>query len=353
MTYFVHVDVVPPSGHPPLDNLQRAGIARLLAEPLEHLDGVDGPDDMSIDLDDFRIGSHPEGALVLLELDAPALEFAETAAREVVEEILGNTEGLEEWAVASCEVKLHDALARKSLAAADGPDAPPADPAERARLHRRPVPDPHPNPGTPTAEEVETYCGRLRSLAPRLTRFPAGRFGHDTSNPLPHATVELAAGALVYAIDPLIDELFGDLVSLAEDEVADHVEDSDADFFILDELPPAFAEQYTELFVRRFIIAAAGVTQRLTSTTWHPPATTAEALALHLLLQEAIPVLDIHGLYDHDIKSAYAAFREALLGDLDPEWLYEEDPFDERNPVTDWFKTFGSDTRVHFYTLGD
>ncbi|MGW9211598.1 hypothetical protein ACWGR4_32090 [Embleya sp. NPDC055664] len=351
MTYFVHVDVVPPSGHPPLDNLRRAGIASLLAEPLERLEGVDGPDDMRIDLDDFRVGSHPEGALVLMELNAPALEFAETAAREVVEEILENTEGLEEWVVASCEVKLHDALARKSLAAADGPDAPPADPAERALLHRRPVPDP--NVGAPTHEEVERYCRRLRSLAPRLTCFAAARFGHTDSDPLPHATVELAAGALVYAIDLLTDELFGDLVSLAEDEVADHVEDSDADFFILDELPPAFAEQYTELFVRRFIIAAAGVTQRLTSTAWHPPATTAEALALHLLLQEAVPVLDIHGLYDHDIKSAYAAFREAVLGDLDPEWLYEEDPFDEQGSVTDWFKTFGSDTRVHFYTLGD
>jgi hypothetical protein len=351
VTYFVHVDVVPPGGHPPLDALQRAGVAHLLAEALERLEGIDGPDEMSIDLDDFRVGSHPEGALLLLVLDAPVLEFAEEAAHEVVEEIFETTEEFEGWAVSSCEVKLHDGLALESLAGADGPDAPPADPAERARLHRRPEPDT--NPAQLSDEEVENQCTLLRNLAPRLTCFTAAHFCHDTSGALPQATAELAAGALVYAIDLLTDELFGDLVSLAQDDSADNVEDSDAVFFVLDELPPAFAEQYTGLFVRRFIIAAATVLQRLTSTTWQPPCTTAEALALHLLLQEAIPVLDLHHLYDDDIKSAYAAFRETFLGDLDPEWLYEEDPFDEQDPVADWFTVSGPDTQVHFHTVAD
>ncbi|MYV97824.1 hypothetical protein [Streptomyces sp. SID3343] len=327
-------------------------MARLLADPLEHLEGIDGPDDVSIDLDDFRVASHPDGALVLLVLDAPALEFAESAAREVVKGIFEGTEEFEDWAIASCEVKLHDELAQASLAAADGLDAPPADPAERARLHRQPEPDT--DLAGLTKEEVETRCTQLRKLAPQLGSFTAAHFGHGRLDTVPLATAELAAGALVNAIDVLTDELFGDLISLAEDETADSVEDSDAVFFVLEELPPAFTEQYTQLFVRRFIIAAATIVQRLTSTAWQLPATTAEALALHLLLQEAVPILDVYGLYDDDVESAYAAFRETILGDLDPEWLYDEDPFDEPDSVGDWFTPSGTDIhRVHLYTVTD
>ncbi|MFE2864997.1 hypothetical protein [Embleya sp. NPDC059259] len=219
-----------------MDALQRTGVASLLADLLARLEGIDGPDGVSIDLDDFRVAAHPEGALVLLIMDAPALEFAEGAAREVVEEIFEGTEEFEDWAIASCEVKLHDKLAQESLAVADGPDAPPADPAERARLHRLPQADT--DSAGPTDEEVETRRTHLRNLAPKLTSFTAAHFGHDASDAVPLTTAELAAGALVNAIDVLTDELFGDLITLAEDETADSIDDSDAVFFVLEELPP-------------------------------------------------------------------------------------------------------------------
>ncbi|UOE21286.1 hypothetical protein NI17_009210 [Thermobifida halotolerans] len=82
---------------------------------------------MGIPLEDFVVAVHPGGAILKVFVDAPALEFAEAAVHELCLELLERSELLSEWTIDQCEVQLHPELAQESLAAADGPDVPPAD----------------------------------------------------------------------------------------------------------------------------------------------------------------------------------------------------------------------------------
>lgn len=350
MTYFVHVDCVPPSGTPPFDALQRAGVASLFGRALDGLEGADDPHGETVELDDRYVASHPDGAKLLLEVDAPDLETAEAAAGAMVEAVLEAVEEFEDWSIISCGVELHDGLAKEALAAADGPDAPPSDVAERARKLSADVPSVSSAP-EPDPQEAERHEAKLRALAGGLAygweAFGCGDSGRDVSR----EDAELAAGALAYAVDLLTDELFADLVELEGERQAKNVAESDAVFFVLELLPPAFAAQYTPLFVRKFILAAAGMVTGLTSPGWSGPASTAEELALRLLIDEAIPALEMHDLYDDAVAEAFEAFKDTVFGDDDHEWLYDEDPFDEQDDVAAWFEPLQPTARVHPYTV--
>ncbi|MFE3180470.1 hypothetical protein ACFXKR_06125 [Streptomyces violascens] len=129
MTYVVSVETHIPEGAPEMGPLQRAGAVAILESGLDSVEGVEGPDGMEADLHETIVAVHPGGALLKIIVDAPALEFAEEAVRSVVGELLERSELLAEWTVDKCEVQLHPNLAQESLAAADGPDAPPDDPA--------------------------------------------------------------------------------------------------------------------------------------------------------------------------------------------------------------------------------
>src|SRR5213596_3032555 len=83
VTYAVTVDVDLPKGAPELDVLQREGVGFLLRKGLDSIAAIEGPDGMEVDLVDDAIAVHPAGVLLKLFIDAPALEFAEDAAREV------------------------------------------------------------------------------------------------------------------------------------------------------------------------------------------------------------------------------------------------------------------------------
>jgi hypothetical protein len=71
----------------------------------------------------------------------------------------------------------------------------------------------------------------------------------------------LAAGALIMAATQIIDELFQDIETLATDGSVS-VADSEGAYFVLEDLPQRFAQQYNGRFVRNFHVATVMVTGR-------------------------------------------------------------------------------------------
>lgn len=351
MKYFVQVDCVPPMGTVPFDPLQRAGVAHVFDGLLARLDAVEAPDGTTVELDDHRVASHPEGAQLLLVVDAASLVVAEEAARAMAEEVLDEAEELDDWSVVSCEVKLHDELVQESLAAADGPDAPPSDLGERVRRLRG-GPRDAPAAAGPDEAEAAAFGGRLRALAGELCHgLDAFGFSPAEDGKVSREAAGLAAGAVVYTVDLLTDELFADLVELERDEPARSLENSGGAFLALELLPPAFAPQYRPLFARKFILAAAAMAERITASSWTGLGCTAEALAFRILLEEAVPVLDMYGLYDEETQLALDAYKDAVHDDDGHEWLYDQDPDGELDNVMEWFEPFRPDIRVHPYTV--
>ncbi|MGV9339114.1 hypothetical protein [Streptomyces sp. NPDC003688] len=402
MTYVVTVTMAPPEGTPDLDALQREGVLFLLRKGFDSLEAIEGPDGTEVDLMDDLIAVHPGGALLKLFVDAPALEFAEEAAREVVTELLDTSEPLADWLITRCAVELNSELLQESLDAADGPDAPPADPAERARRHAA-GDHPKPSPGdTPAPTEAEAMRTRLRELAPLLTSFPLTAFGYageetgraasgetagtasgevtgaapggpvgatgvvagdpvgsagavagdpvgspgTASGEAPRAVgkeaAEIAAGALIYAIDLLVDELFTDLAALEEDGPT--VARSNATFMILDDLPPHLADEYTVLFTRRLTVTAITLTSRLTRPPFGPPTCVAEKLLLGSLLTQAEVTADLYGLLTDEVAKALENFATSLN-------TAASHPTHEA--PESWFTPFTEECRVHPYAANE
>ncbi|MFJ3638493.1 hypothetical protein ACIPRD_01915 [Streptomyces sp. NPDC090108] len=365
MTYVVTVAVTLPEGAPQLDALQREGVIHLLRGGFDSLEAIEGPDGMEVDLMDDVIAAHPGGALLKLFVDAPALEFAEEAAREVVAELLEQTEPLAGWLIARCAVELNSELLQESLDAADGPDAPPADPAERARRHEAaklaaPAQDPGPRPS-----EAEAMRARLRELAPALAASPLASFGYDEDPQeriVGKEAAEIAAGALVYAIDLLVDELFTDLAGLEEDGPT--VADSNAAFMILEDLPPHLAHEYTVLFTRRLMVTAITLTARLTQPAPFHPTCTAEELLLRSLLTQAEVTADLYGLLTEEVSTALELFAESAYGsealaayarepDEFPDLPEEPAESPRAESVDTWFTPFTPADLVHPYAANE
>ncbi|MFE6686055.1 hypothetical protein ACFVFQ_06200 [Streptomyces sp. NPDC057743] len=359
------MDTVLPEGTPELDPLQREGVGSLFEKGLGSVEAIEGPDGMEVELLDSSVGVYPGGALLAIFVDAPALEFAEDAVREVVGELLERSELLSEWRIEKCEVELHPELAQQSLDAAEGPDAPPVDPAERAARHAEAASAEF---AGLSAEEVEAMRGKVRALAPRLQSFGLESFGYrsdddeddDVEEPyVERADAELAAGALVYAIDILVDQLFDDAETLAEEH--DNVAECDDPLWLLDQLPAQFAVHYTANFARRLLVQAVDLTARLTRPDFEHLSCVAEELILKLLLAEAEVTLDTYGLLDDGVKAAWEAFAHEVYEDFDHEWLYQPaaDGIDEDPDVAhlgiapmgirDWFTPFNEGRSVHPY----
>ncbi|MFI1764122.1 hypothetical protein ACH41H_19020 [Streptomyces sp. NPDC020800] len=346
MTYVVTVAMALPKGAPELDVLQREGVIFLLRKGFDSLEAIEGPDGMEIALMDDVIAAHPGGVLLKLFVDAPALEFAEGAAREVAAELLERTEPLADWQITRCAVELNSELLQESLDAADGPDAPPDDPAERARRHAAAAPV---TPGGPDRAEAEAMRATLRALAPSLKAFSLDAFGHSSApeeRTVGREAAEVAAGAVVYAIDLLIDELFTDLAALEEEGPT--VADSDTAFMILDDLPSQFADEYTVLFVRRLVVTAVFLTGRLTQPQFGQVNCVAEELLLGLLLTQAEVTADMYGLLTEEIAIALETFADGV----------RENPALDHLDVLpsqsgDWFTPFDGERSVHPYAAND
>ena len=119
---------------------------------------------------------------------------------------------------------------------------------------------------------------------------------------------------------------------------------------VADWLPKKYASRYSPLFSLRFIICMSSVGERLVQPekTAPVPRCTAEAFALHILIQQATAILKDVQRIDAD----FTEFRSLAFRDTDFLSLYEaaEDPpgadLNKRIPLpnnldfNDWFKPF-------------
>ncbi|MET0233967.1 MAG: hypothetical protein ABW224_04945 [Kibdelosporangium sp.] len=313
MEYQLKAEVAPPAGTPELDALHRHGVVSLLDEQLDLLAGIEGPDGVEIEPLDHEVTAHAGGASISWLVEAPALAFAEEAARAVLNELLERTELLSSWSVRTCEVTVSD----EDLATALEDD--PADEFGEDVMQLVEL----------TEDELDERRELLLTESELVTALGTDAFG--TNDGVTADQAKLVAGALAEAVVIVIDELFDDVNALDED---DTTADQHEELLVIDELPEAFADQYSAWFAKRFLIAAVIVGERLTEDEWRSPTCPAEALALHLLKARARTELAATGLLDDDtLKRAFAAFDENAFDDLEHEALYAEDA---EGSVVDW-----------------
>lgn len=342
MTYVVTVDICLPEGTPEMDPLQRAGAVALIEDGFASVEAVEGPDGMEADLFDSIVAVHPAGALLKVFVDAPMLESAEEAVRSVVADLLERSQLLAGWRIDRCEVELHPKLAQESLDAADGPDAPPADPAARKARHaQRPSKEAEFYDAEAKAAEVRA---QMLALAPDLRAFEGTVFG--TAGP--EEAIRLAAGALVYATDILVDELFQDVQTLTQEKTT--AADCDGPLWHFEDLPERYALQYDARFARRFLVTVIAMTTRFTDGTFHHPTCVAEELALRLLLNETHVTLETFTLLTPEVANALDAFADNVYEDRSQDWLYDT-TLNTLTPDTatgtTWFTPFEKDGYIH------
>ncbi|MEU8618622.1 hypothetical protein [Streptomyces sp. NPDC048623] len=346
MTYVVSVEICIPDDAADLDALGRFGAAVLLERGFGSVAGAEGPDGVEVDVLDVTVTSHTRGAELTVATLAPSLETAEDAVGAVTQEVLDRAEPLAGWLVVSSEVRLHTDRARESLAAADGPDVPPADPAARRARHTAPgrgrsgeggagVGDGDDEDGvwSDVVEDAPDPETEIRAMAVRLRSFEPAVFGTSPD------TAELAAGALVHAAEVFIDELYDDVQALADEDT--DVAGCQGHLWHLDRLPAHHAARYDEPFARRFLVTAIALTTRFTDGGFRRLGCLAEELVLGFLLEQTRAALELYGLLDDDVAAALERFRAHLHEDA------EADP-----PLLGfgtWFTPFGEDRYVHPY----
>jgi len=87
------------------------GAAALLTTVLDQVSS--GRDDgAEVLIDRHWIGTHPQGALILLVLDAPSLDIAELATHDIMLQVLEEAELLADWQVATCAVGFDERFIR-------------------------------------------------------------------------------------------------------------------------------------------------------------------------------------------------------------------------------------------------
>ncbi|MEU2281381.1 hypothetical protein ABZ614_05300 [Streptomyces sp. NPDC013178] len=368
MTYVVTVDTCIPEGTPEMDPLQRAGAVALIEDGFDSVKSVEGPDGVKVDLLDSIVAVHPGGALLKVVVDASALESAEDAVQTLVDELLERSEPLADWRIERCEVELHQGLARESLDAADGPDAPPDDPAARKARHTESVTTESADDGYDAEAEATAVRKRMLESADELRSFSPVMFGVPEDGDEAHEDggeafavspegAALAAGALVHATDILVDKLFEDVQVLTQEDT--NVAECEGPLWHLEHLPDRYALRYDARFARRFLVTVIAMTTRFTDGSFRRLSCVAEELALRFLLGEATTTLELHGLLDDEVSAALDAFAGNLYEDMDHEWLYDGslDGIDEGTTGTtlgitplafgSWFTPFNEGRYVH------
>ncbi|MFI1505590.1 hypothetical protein [Streptomyces sp. NPDC020597] len=329
MTYVVTVDTCIPEGTPEMDPLQRAGAVALIEDGLDSVRSVKGPEGVEVALLDTIVAVHPGGALLKVIVDAPALEFAEDTVQALVDELLERSALLADWTIERCEVELHQDLAKESLDAAEGPDAPPDDLAARRARHTAGPSGEGAAPGGEPQTEAAAVRTRMLRLAEALRSFPPAAFGAtaatwsaDASGAGAEGAAGLAAGALLHTTDTLVDELFEDLQVLTQEDVA--VAECEGPLWHLEHLPDRYALQYDARFARRFLVTLIAMTTRFTDGSFQRIGCVAEGLALRLLLNETATTLERYGLMDDDVSAALDAFADRVYEGVEHQWLYDD-----------------------------
>jgi hypothetical protein len=316
MDYQLKAEVAPPAGTPELDALHRYGVVSLLDEQLDLLAGIEGPDGVEIEPLDHEVTAHAGGASISWLVEAPALAFAEEAARAVLTELLERTDLLAAWTVQSCEVTVSDEDLETALESTDDEDDDEVLDEEIVQVEL-------------SEAEIAERHDQLVNEAELIQALGTDAFG--TEDGVTPEQARLVAGALAEAVVIMIDELFEDVKALDED---DTTADEHDELLVLDELPPAFTDQYSAWFAKRFLMATVIVGERLTDAEWATPTCAAEALALHVLKERVQEELLGAGVLDEDVlKRAFAAFDEHAFEDMEHEALYAEDA---EGSVVDW-----------------
>lgn len=167
----------------------------------------------------------------------------------------------------------------------------------------------------------------------------------------------LAAGALVYATDLLVDELFEDIQVLTQEET--NVGECEGPLWVLEHLPERYALQHDARFARRFLVTGIAMTTRFTNGSFGQLSCVAEELALRILLNETNATLELFGLLDDGLSAALESFADNVYEDMDHEWLYDGsmDGIDESEAGATlgvapmafgaWFTPFSEDRFVH------
>lgn len=131
----------------------------------------------------------------------------------------------------------------------------------------------------------------------------------------------LAAGALIYATDVLIDELFEDVHTLEQEGT--NVGECDGPLWHLEDLPERYVLQYDTRFARRFLVTVIAMTTRFTNGSLDQLSCVAEELALRLLLNQTTVTLELFGLLEDGVSNALEVFADNVYEDMDHEWLYD------------------------------
>ncbi|MFE0257721.1 hypothetical protein [Streptomyces sp. NPDC059010] len=333
MTYVVTVDTCIPEGTPEMDPLQRAGAVALIEDGFDCVRAIEGPDGVKVELRDTIVAVHPGGAHLKVIVDAPGLLFAEESVRALVDELLERSELLADWTIERCEVELHQDQAKASLDAAEGPDAPPDDPAARKARHTE---NPMPEASDEGYDDAEAKAAAVRTqmlgLADELRSFRPVTFGvsddedgeredGDDKSAVPAESARLAAGALVYATDILVAELFEDVQVLTQEDAA--VAECEGPLWHLERLPDRYALEYDASFARRFLVTVVAMTTRFTDGSFQRLSCVAEELALRFLLSRTTMTLELYDLLDDDVSAALETFAGNVYQDRDHEWLYD------------------------------
>lgn len=126
--------------------------------------------------------------------------------------------------------------------------------------------------------------------------------------------------ALLRAAVMLIDEIFEDFLDMSKGEPIE-------DTMVLSDLPVQFRQHYQEpVFVKSFIVCLIRVADRL--ARWRGettiPASTAECLALKLIIERAKVLLELDGkVPEKDPDFDFNLFEDIAFPDLDVELLYD------------------------------
>jgi hypothetical protein len=352
--YQLTAEVIPPAATPALDALQRHGVAALLDEHLDLLAEIEGPDGVEIEPVDHRVTVAPNGATISWVLDAPALSFAEEAARQVLDELLERTTLLTDWSIRRCEVTASD----EDLAAALAGDVAAIDDdatgAVEIEIDLDDLDELTILAGVGELSEADREAKReqLLEAADALGAFDLDAFGYqedDENGPVGEVSDEaaaLVAGALVLGLELLTEELFIDVQTLEE---AGSPASEQEVLWVLHDLPTRFAGHYSALFAKKFLITTAVLGYRLALPEWDGPLNTAEVLAIHLMKAAARNQLELAGLADElPLTEMFDVFDEYALDDLDVTALYAEPDAGETDDEDDiddlvlieWFEPF-------------
>lgn len=138
-------------------------------------------------------------------------------------------------------------------------------------------------------------------------------------------SIALTHGLLAEAGIIILDDLFDD-VCLLQKVSDDHLnlrEIVHKDTAVLCWLPSRFAHHYDAVFARQFLVAMADVIAAL-SSGWSSCPTLSHELALHVLLDRAEALADLHeGMSDHLDAGWRAMMEDLLFEDMDFRLLYD------------------------------